>query len=112
MVQAQKWTIELEGLLAEFGEQEKKTNAELSKKNEDAVRLEAEVAELRKNETLAKKKAIKEFKSSYDFQEVVESLADKYFGEGFDFYKRQLAYHHPNLSINLDDMGIDHNLLK
>ena len=54
MVQAQKWTIELEGLLAEFGEQEKKTNAELSKKNEDAVRLEAEVAELRKNEAFAK----------------------------------------------------------
>ena len=42
----------------------------------------------------------------------MESLASKYFGEGFDFYKRQLAHQHPNLSIDLDDMGIDHDLLE
>ena len=64
MVRAQNRTIELDGLLAEFGEQEKKTNAELNKKNEDVARLEAEVTELRKKEALAKKKAIEEFKSS------------------------------------------------
>ena len=56
MVRAQNRTIELDGLLAEFGEQEKKTNAELNKKNGDVVRLKAEVAELRKNEALAKKR--------------------------------------------------------
>ena len=67
--------------------------------------------ELRKNKALAKKNAIEEFKSSNDFQDAVESLAGKYFGKGFDFYKRQVAYHHPNLGINLDNMGIDHDLL-
>ena len=67
MVWAQNQTIKLEGFLAEFGEQEKKTNVELNRKNEDVVRLEAEVAQLRKNEALAKNKAIKEFKSSNDF---------------------------------------------
>ncbi|GFS36288.1 hypothetical protein Acr_00g0045150 [Actinidia rufa] len=31
--------------------------------------------------------------------------------QGFDFCKRQLARHHPNLGIDLDSMGLDHNLL-
>ena len=39
-------------------------------------------------------------------------MARKYFGECFDFYKRQLAHHHPNLGIDLDGMGIDHDLLE
>ena len=76
------------------------------------AKLEVEVAKLRKNEALAKKKAIEEFKSSDDFMKAVESLASKYFGKGFDFYKRQLAHHHRNLGIDLDDMGIDHDLLE
>ena len=42
----------------------------------------------------------------------MESLAGKYFGEDFEFCKRQLAHHHPNLGIDLDNMGIDHDLLK
>ena len=57
-------------------------------------------------------KAIEEFKSSDDFQKAVESLDGKYFGEGFNFCKRQLAHHHPNIDINIDDMGIDHDLLE
>ncbi|PSS08034.1 Ribose-phosphate pyrophosphokinase [Actinidia chinensis var. chinensis] len=65
MVQAQSWTIELEGLLVEFSEQEKK--------------------------------AAEELKAKID---VVAS-------EGFDFCKRQLAHHHPKLS-----MGLDHDLLE
>ena len=48
MVRAQNWVIELEKLLDEFDEQEKKADAELKKKNEDAMRLEAEVVELEK----------------------------------------------------------------
>ena len=42
----------------------------------------------------------------------MKSLARKYFGEGFDFCKRQLAHHHPNFGIDLDNMGIDHDLLE
>ncbi|GFY87602.1 hypothetical protein Acr_05g0012410 [Actinidia rufa] len=43
---------------------------------------------------------------------VVEFVTFKYFGEGFYFYKRQLAHHHPNLGIDLDGMGLNHDLLK
>ncbi|GFY87309.1 hypothetical protein Acr_05g0009480 [Actinidia rufa] len=64
---------QLEGLLDEFNKQEKKAVA----------RLEEEVAELKKNKALAKKK----------------------------FVEEQLAYHHPNLDIDLDGMALDHDLL-
>ncbi|GFZ14417.1 hypothetical protein Acr_24g0006070 [Actinidia rufa] len=65
-----------------FSEEAKKANAELQKKSEDAVRLEVEVevVELRKEEALAKRKVIEEFKSSKDFQEAVENASSKYFG--------------------------------
>ena len=56
--------------------------------------------------------AILEFKSSSDFQDAVENAISKYFGEGFDFCKRQLAVHHPNLGIDLDAMDMDHELLE
>ena len=52
-----------------------------------------------------------EFKSLSDFLRAVEDAASKYFGEEFDFYKRQLHFHHPDLAINLEDMGLDHDLL-
>ena len=42
----------------------------------------------------------------------MESTVGKYFGEGFDFCKRQLAHHHLIFGIDLDDMGIDHDLLE
>ena len=42
----------------------------------------------------------------------MESTATKYFDKGFYFDKRQLAHHHPNLGIDLDSMGIDHDLLE
>ncbi|GFS33589.1 hypothetical protein Acr_00g0029460 [Actinidia rufa] len=70
------------------------------------------LAQLKKNEALAKGKAIEEYKSSNDFHKPMESVASKYFGEGFDFCKRQLAHHQPNLGIDLDGMGLDHDLLE
>ena len=60
----------------------------------------------------AKKTAIEEFKSSNNFQEVVELTASKYFGKGFDFCKRQLDRHYPDLGIDLEGMGIDQYLLE
>ena len=51
------------------------------------------------------------FKSLSDFLGAVEDATSKYFGKGFDFYKRQLRRHHPDLAINLEDMGLDHDLL-
>ncbi|GFY95689.1 hypothetical protein Acr_10g0010740 [Actinidia rufa] len=75
-------------------------------------RLEAEVAELRKGEALSKKKIIEEFRASDDFEEAVELTTFRYFGEDFNFYKRQLCHHHPDLNIDLEGMGIDVNLLE
>ncbi|GFY92797.1 hypothetical protein Acr_08g0011930 [Actinidia rufa] len=89
----------------------KKVGSELKKRNEDVARLETEVAELWKNEASAKENAIKEYKALDDFHEAVENFSLKYFGEGFDFCKRQLAHHCPNLGIDLDNMGLDHDLL-
>ncbi|GFS38113.1 hypothetical protein Acr_00g0055780 [Actinidia rufa] len=92
---------------------EQKATKELKEKIEAVARLEVEVAELKKNEALAKGKAIKEYKSLDDFQDAVEFAAFKYFGECFDFCKRQLlAHYYPNLGINLDGMGLDHDLFK
>ena len=54
---------------------------------------------------------IEEFKSSSDFLEAVEDTASKYFGEGFDFIKRQFCCHHPDLAIDIEDMCLDHDLL-
>ena len=52
------------------------------------VKLEMLIADLTDRETRSKVLAIAEFKSSSDFQEAVENAASKYFGEGFDFWKR------------------------
>ena len=76
------------------------------------VRLEVEVAQLKKREALTKKKATEEFKSSYDFHEAVVIQASTYFGWGFNFCKRQLAYHHPNPGIDLNNMDMDRDLLE
>ena len=69
------------------------------------------VVELREVMTQAKKSIVEEFKSSSDFLGAVEDAASKYFGEGFDFCKRQHRRHHPELAINLEGMGLDHDLL-
>ena len=65
---------------------------------------------MKKNEALAKKSAIEKYKSSDDFQEAIEFTASKYFGEGFNFYKRQINRLHHDL--NIQDMGIDAELLE
>ena len=57
------------------------------------------------------KLVVEEFKSSSDFSEVVESASSKYFDEGFDFCKRQLRRHHLDLAIDLEEMGLDLDLL-
>ena len=76
------------------------------------ARLEAKLAVLKKKEAFAKKKAIEEFKSSDDFQKAMVTSASNYFGECFDFCKKQLAHYHPNIGIDLDNMEMDHNLFE
>ena len=84
----------------------------LKEKTEAMVWLEAEVTELKKQQTLTKKSAIEKFKSLDNFQEAVEFSAFDYFGEGFDFCKRLIAHHHPDLYIDIQGMGIDADLLE
>ena len=67
--------------------------------------------ELRESVSRSKKFAIDEFKSSSEFLESVEDAASKYFDEGFDLCKWQLCHHHPDVGINLEDMGLDQDLL-
>ena len=69
------------------------------------------VVELREAMTRAKKSVMEEFKSSSDFLGAVEDAASKYFGEGFDFCKRKLRRHHAELAIDLEGMGLDHDLI-
>ena len=69
------------------------------------------VVELKVAVTRAKKSVVEEFKSSSNFLGAVEDAASKYFGEGFDFCKRQLRRHHPELAIDLESIGLDLDLL-
>ena len=65
------------------------------------------VVDLREAMSRAKKLAVDEFKSSLEFLETIEYSTSKYFGERFDFCKRQLRRYHLDLAINLEDMGLD-----
>ncbi|GFZ19771.1 hypothetical protein Acr_28g0004760 [Actinidia rufa] len=109
---------ELEGQLAKARVREQQSVEESAKMKDaqDAIadklaKSEILVAELRKSVVRSKKLALKAFKSSKEFLDAVEVVATKYFGKGFDFYKRQLRHHHPDLAIDFEGMGLDHDLL-
>ena len=85
---------------------------ELKEKSETVARLEAEVAGMKKNEAISQNRIIEEFKSFENYQEEVENAVSKYFSKSFDFCKRQLAHHHPNLGIDLDGMGMDYDMFE
>ncbi|GFZ15877.1 hypothetical protein Acr_25g0002860 [Actinidia rufa] len=111
MVRAQNRAIELEGALVEASAKGKKAVEEVEAKNKEMARLEARVAELEKSQNLVKRRSIATFKESDDFQEAVMGSASSYFGDDFDFCKRQLAQHYPDLGIDLDDIEMDHDFL-
>ena len=99
-------------LLAEFNEQDQKVSKKLKEKSKVVMRLEAKVTELKKNEALAQRRILEEFRSSKYYQGEVNNATSKYFGEEFDFCKRQLAHHHPHLNIDLDNMDMDYEMLE
>ncbi|GFS32729.1 hypothetical protein Acr_00g0024240 [Actinidia rufa] len=84
MVRAQNRAIELEGALAE---------------------------EKAKEEARRGCRIIAAFKESDDFLEAVRGSASSYFGDGFDFCKRQLAKQYPDLGVDLEDVDMDQELL-
>ncbi|GFY87968.1 hypothetical protein Acr_05g0016070 [Actinidia rufa] len=71
------------------------------------IKLEGALAEVSAKE----KKAAEEIKAMNKKVARMEAWSS-YFGDGFDFCKRQLAHHHPNLGIDLDDIDMDQEFLK
>ena len=114
----QKLSADLEQQLAEarareqqVGDEFAKLKAERDTFSDSLAKAGLLVEDLRGRMDRAGKLAVEEFKSSSDFSEAVESASSKYFGEGFDFCKRQLRHHHPDLAIDLEEMRLDLDLL-
>ncbi|GFY96615.1 hypothetical protein Acr_11g0009210 [Actinidia rufa] len=80
------------------------TKLEMVKAQNRSSKVEGQLADL------TKELAIDEFKSSNDFKDMVTDSTATYFGEGFEFCKRQLLHHHPNLSVDLVSMVMDTEL--
>ncbi|GFZ12349.1 hypothetical protein Acr_23g0007340 [Actinidia rufa] len=111
MVQAQNRAIELEGALAEEKAKGKKLTEDADAKDEVIAKLEARVSDLEKSQSLTQGRIIAAFIESDDFLEAVRGSASSYFGDGFDFCKRQLANQYPDLGVDLEDVEMDHELL-
>ncbi|GFZ14861.1 hypothetical protein Acr_24g0010510 [Actinidia rufa] len=56
---------------------------------------------------LAKELAIEDFKASEEFKAAVTDSAATYFGDGFEFCKRQLLHQFPNLGADVANMAMD-----
>ncbi|GFS34894.1 hypothetical protein Acr_00g0036660 [Actinidia rufa] len=111
MVRAQNRAIELEGALAEEKAKGKKLTENADARDKVIAKLEVKISELEKSQFLTQGRIIAAFKESDDFLEVVRGSASSYFGDGFDFCKRQLANQYPDLGVDLEDVEIDHELL-
>ncbi|GFY93184.1 hypothetical protein Acr_08g0015800 [Actinidia rufa] len=111
MVRAQNRAIELEGALAEEKAKGKKLAQDADARDKVIARLEARISELERSQSVTQGRIIAAFKESDDFLEAVRGSASSYFGDGFDFCKRQLAHQYPNLGVDLEDVEMDHELL-
>ncbi|GFY98187.1 hypothetical protein Acr_12g0007280 [Actinidia rufa] len=111
MVRTQNRAIELEGALAEEKAKGKKLAEDADARSKVIAKLEARISELEKSQSLTQGRIIAAFKESDDFLEAVRGLASSYFGDGFDFCKRQLAHQYPDLGVDLEDVEMDHEFL-
>ncbi|GFS42513.1 hypothetical protein Acr_00g0080240 [Actinidia rufa] len=111
MVRAQNRTIELEGALAKEKAKGKKLAEDADARSKVIAKLEARISELEKSQSLTQGRIIAAFKESDDFLEAVRGSASSYFGDGFDFCKRQLAHQYPDLGVDLEDVEMDHEFL-
>ncbi|GFZ06996.1 hypothetical protein Acr_18g0011660 [Actinidia rufa] len=74
----------------------------------DSTELElATVAELTSKLAKAKELAIEDFKASEEFKAAVTDSVATYFGDGFEFCKRQLLHQFPNLGADVASMAMD-----
>ncbi|GFY89184.1 hypothetical protein Acr_06g0011240 [Actinidia rufa] len=90
LVKAQKRAVKAETRLAEL-------NEEISRPGTEVDDLKTTVAELTSKLAKAKELAIEDFKASEEFKAAVTDSAATYFGDGFEFCKRQLLHQFPNL---------------
>ncbi|GFZ00877.1 hypothetical protein Acr_14g0005120 [Actinidia rufa] len=111
MVRAQNRAIELEGALAEEKAKGRKLTEDVDARGKVISKLEARISDLEKSQSLTQGRIIAVFKESDDFLEAVRGSASSYFGDGFDFYKRQLAKQYPDLGVDLEDVEMDQELL-
>ncbi|GFY91375.1 hypothetical protein Acr_07g0015710 [Actinidia rufa] len=111
MVRAQNRAIELEGALAEEQAKGKKLAEDADARSKVVAKLEARISELEKSQSLTQGRIIAAFKESDDFLEAVRGSTSSYFGDGFDFCKRQLAHQYPDLGVDLEDVEMDHEFL-
>ncbi|GFY89327.1 hypothetical protein Acr_06g0012670 [Actinidia rufa] len=111
MVRAQNRAIELEGAFAEEKAKGKKLAEDADARDKVIARLEARISELEKSQSLTQGRIIAAFKESDDFLKAVRGSTSSYFGDGFDFCKRQLAHQYPDLGVDLEDVEMDHEFL-
>ncbi|GFY88245.1 hypothetical protein Acr_06g0001850 [Actinidia rufa] len=100
LVKAQKRAVKAETRLAEL-------NEEISRPGTKVDDLKTTVAELTSKLAKAKELAIEDFKASEEFKAAVTDSAATYFGDGFEFCKRQLLHQFPNLGADVANMAID-----
>ncbi|GFZ00876.1 hypothetical protein Acr_14g0005110 [Actinidia rufa] len=100
LVKAQKRAVKAETRLAEL-------NKEISRPGTEVDDLKATVAELTSKLAKAKELAIEDFKASEEFKAAVTDSAATYFGDGFEFCKRQLLHQFPNLGADVANMAMD-----
>ncbi|GFY95424.1 hypothetical protein Acr_10g0008090 [Actinidia rufa] len=101
-----KWRV-----LAEEQAKGKKLAEDADAKSKVIAKLEARISELEKSQSLTQGRIIAAFKESDDFLEAVRGSTSSYFGDGFDFCKRQLAHQYPDLGVDLEDVEMDHEFL-
>ncbi|GFS44311.1 hypothetical protein Acr_00g0089610 [Actinidia rufa] len=111
MVRAQNRAIELEGALAKEKAKGRKLAEDVDARGKVISKLEARISDLEKSQSLTQGRIIAAFKESDDFLEAVRGSASSYFGDGFDFCKRQLAKQCPDLGVDLEDVEMDQELL-
>ncbi|GFS32727.1 hypothetical protein Acr_00g0024230 [Actinidia rufa] len=100
LVKAQKRAVKAETRVAEL-------NEEISRPGTEVDDLKTTVAELTSKLAKAKELAIEDFKASEEFEAAVTDSAATYFGDGFEFCKRQLLHQFPNLGADVANMAMD-----
>ncbi|GFS36972.1 hypothetical protein Acr_00g0049020 [Actinidia rufa] len=100
LVKAQKRAVKAENRLAELNEERSRPGTEVDD-------LKTTVAELTDKLAKAKELAIENFKASEEFKAAITDSAATYFGDGFEFCKRQLLHQFPNLGADVANMVMD-----